>query len=102
MIFTKIINREIPADIRYEDDDLIVIKDINPKAPVHLLIIPKEVINTVDDFNETHSSLIAKMVFIARKMAKDNKVAGYKLLFNVHEKGGQEINYVHLHLLGYF
>ncbi len=100
-IFTKIINREIPAKIEFEDDDLIVIHDIHPKAPVHLLIVPKEEIATVDDLTTQHADLIAKMVFVAQKMAKQQGVEGYKLKFNVHAKGGQEVFHVHMHLLGY-
>jgi histidine triad (HIT) family protein len=100
-LFTKIINREIPAKIAYEDNTFIVIHDINPKAPVHLLIIPKEEIATVDDFERNHSKMIAEMFFLAQKLAQEFTVAGYKLQFNVHEKGGQEIMHVHLHFLGY-
>ncbi len=100
-IFTKIINREIPAKIEFEDDDLIVIHDIHPKAPLHLLIVPKEEIATVDDLTTQHADLIAKMVFVAQKMAKQQGVGGYKLQFNVHAKGGQEVFHVHMHLLGY-
>lgn len=100
-IFTKIINREIPSKMEYEDDDLVVIHDINPKAPVHLLIIPKEEIKTVDDFTENHTDLIAKMFFLAQEMAKKHEVEGYKLQFNVHERGGQEVPHVHMHFLGY-
>lgn len=100
-IFTKIISREIPAKIEYEDDDLIVIHDINPKAPVHLLIVPKEEIPTVDDLTREHADLIAKMFFVAQEMAKKQEVGGYKLQFNVHDKGGQEVFHVHMHLLGY-
>lgn len=100
-IFTKIINKEIPAKIDYEDDDLIVIHDINPKAPVHLLIIPKEEIPTVDDLTREHADLIARMFFVAQEMAKKHEVGGYKIQFNVHAKGGQEVFHVHMHLLGY-
>ena len=100
-IFTKIINREVPCKMEYEDDDLIVIHDINPKAPLHLLIVPKEEIKTVDDLSHEHSALIAKMFFVAQDMAKKHELAGYKLQFNVHEKGGQEVPHVHMHLLGY-
>ena len=70
-IFTKIINREIPSTILYEDDLLIVIKDINPKAKTHLLIIPKKEIPTINDLQKEDSQLIAHMFFVAQKVAKD-------------------------------
>jgi len=100
-LFTKIINREIPSKIEYEDDDLVVIHDVHPKAPVHLLIIPKKEIETVNDFTESHAGLISKMILIAPKLAEQFDVDGYKLQFNVGEAGGQEIMHVHLHFLGY-
>ncbi|MCT4617148.1 MAG: histidine triad nucleotide-binding protein [Candidatus Gracilibacteria bacterium] len=99
-IFTKIINREIPADIVYEQENIIVIKDIAPQAKIHLLIIPKKEIPTINDLEETDRDLIAEMFFVAKKVAKDLGVdEGYKLKFNVGEKGGQEVFHIHLHLL---
>lgn len=100
-IFTKIIERELPSTIEYEDDEIIVIHDINPRAPIHLLIIPKEEIPTVNDFTKDHAPLMAKMIFIAQDMAKKLDLEGYKLEYHVGEKGGQIIFHVHLHLLGY-
>jgi histidine triad (HIT) family protein len=70
-IFTKIINREIPADIVYEQENIIVIKDIAPQAKIHLLIIPKKEIPTINDLEETDRDLIAEMFFVAKKVAKD-------------------------------
>jgi len=70
-IFTKIINREIPSEIVYEQDDIIVIKDINPQAKVHLLIIPKKEIPTINDLEEIDRELISEMFFVAKKVAKD-------------------------------
>jgi histidine triad (HIT) family protein len=70
-IFTKIINREIPSDIVYEDEKIIVIKDINPQAKIHLLIIPKKEIPTINDLQEEDRDLIAEMFFVAKKIAKD-------------------------------
>ncbi len=99
-IFTKIINREIPAEIVYEDNEIIVIKDINPKAKIHLLIIPKKEIKTINDLEEQDRDLIANMFFIAKKIAKDLKVEeGYQLHFNVGKKWGQEVEHIHLHFL---
>ncbi len=99
-IFTKIINREIPATIIYEDTKIIVIKDINPKAKIHLLIIPKKEIPTINDLENIDSELIANMFFIAKKVAKDLWIEEwYKLAFNVWEKWWQEVMHIHMHLL---
>jgi len=99
-IFKKIINKEIPADIVYEQDDIIVIKDINPEAKTHLLIIPKKEIPTINDIENIDRELISEMFFVAKKVAKDLWVADwYKLNFNVWEKWWQEVMHIHLHLL---
>ncbi|MDR2640516.1 MAG: HIT domain-containing protein [Candidatus Peribacteria bacterium] len=74
-IFTKIINREIPSDIVYEQDNLIVIKDINPVAKTHLLIIPKKEIKTINDLEEADRELIAEMFFVAKKIASDLNIS---------------------------
>lgn len=100
-IFTKIINKEIPANIEFEDDKCIVIHDINPKAPVHLLIIPKKEIPSIIDLEDNDSDLIGYLFLVARDIAKKMNLDGYKLIFNVGEKGGQEIFHLHLHLLGF-
>ncbi len=99
-IFTKIIAREISADIIYENEKIIVIKDINPKAKIHLLIIPKKEIPTINDLQEEDRDLIADIFFIAKKLAKDLGVEqGYQLHFNVWPKWGQEVMHIHLHFL---
>ncbi len=99
-IFTKIINREIPSDIIYEDNKIIVIKDIHPQAKTHLLVIPKKEIETINDLMDEDRELLADMFFIAKKIAKDLWISEwYKLNFNVWEKGWQEIMHIHLHLL---
>ena len=99
-IFTKIINREIPATIIYEDSEIIVIKDINPKAKIHLLIIPKKEISTINELEENDTKLIANMFFVAQKITKDLWInEWYKLAFNVWEKWWQEVMHVHMHLL---
>ena len=103
-IFCKIINKEIPADIVYEDDDLIAFKDINPKAPVHILIVPKKHIPTFNDISDDDLSngLYNKIVKAVQKIAKDFNVAdsGYRVLVNVNKEGGQVIYHLHVHLLG--
>jgi len=99
-IFTKIINKEIPSTIIYEDNKIIVIKDINPKAKTHLLIIPKKEIPTINDLENEDSTLIADMFFVAKKLAKDLWIdEWYKLSFNVWEKWWQEVMHIHMHLL---
>lgn len=99
-IFTKIINREIPAEIVYETNDLIAIKDINPQALTHILIIPKKEIPTINDLEEQDKELLANMFFAAKKIAKDLKIEEwYKLKFNVWHKWWQEVFHIHLHLL---
>jgi len=99
-LFTKIINREIPSDIVYEQSDIIVIKDINPQAKTHLLIIPKKEIATINDLKEVDRPLISEMFFVAKKVAKDLNIdEWYKLNFNVWKKWWQEVMHIHLHLL---
>ncbi|MGE4443501.1 MAG: HIT domain-containing protein [Candidatus Altimarinota bacterium] len=99
-IFTKIIAREIPSEIVYEQENIIVIKDIQPKAKTHLLIIPKKEIPTINDLDESDRELIAEMFFVAKKVAKQLHIdQGYQLHFNVGKKGGQEVMHIHLHLL---
>lgn len=99
-IFTKIINKEIPSDIIHEQDDIIVIKDINPQAKTHLLIIPKKEIPTINDLELEDKELLAEMFFVAKKIAKKLWIQeGYKLNFNVWEKWWQEVMHIHMHLL---
>ncbi len=101
-IFMKIIRREIPATIEYEDDDIIAIRDIQPIAPTHILIIPKTLIPTVNDLAEADAALLGRMVLVAQKLAKEKGIAenGYRLVINVNKDGGQTVFHLHLHLLG--
>jgi histidine triad (HIT) family protein len=101
-IFTKIINREIPSDIVYETDDVIAFKDINPQAPVHVLIVPKKEIPTVDDIADEDVDVMGKLFLAARQIARDQGVAesGYRLLVNTRDHAGQEVHHLHVHLLG--
>ena len=99
-IFTKIINREIPSDIVFENDNIIVIKDIAPRAKTHLLIIPKKEIPTINDLQINDTNLIAEMFFVAKKVSKDLWInEWYQLAFNVWEKWWQEVMHVHMHLM---
>ena len=103
-IFCRIIRGEAPADFFYQDEIVIVIKDIRPRAPVHLLILPKEHIRSINELREEDHSLISTMVFTGKNMAKELGIwrTGYKLLINVEQGAGQDIFHIHMHLLGGF
>ncbi|WP_193050733.1 histidine triad nucleotide-binding protein [Pseudoalteromonas undina] len=100
-IFTKIINREIPADIIYEDDLALAFKDINPQAPFHALIIPKQAIATINDVTEENSHLVGHLYVVAAKLAKQLNFSddGYRVVMNCNEHGGQTVYHIHLHML---
>lgn len=102
-IFSKIIKKEIPADIVYETDNVLAFKDINPKAPVHILIIPKEPIPQVTEIDgKKHATLLGEMFDVANKLAKDLNIDkdGFRLVLNNGRNGGQEVYHLHMHLLG--
>jgi histidine triad (HIT) family protein len=101
-IFCKIIKKEIRSEIIYEDEQLIAFNDINPAAPIHVLIVSKEHIQTIDDLKDEHKDLAGKMILVARDLARKLNIAekGYKLLFRVKKHGGQEVDHIHLHVLG--
>lgn len=101
-IFCKIVTGEIPSELLYEDDDLIVFRDINPKAPVHILLVPRRHIRSINDLTDDDHTIVSKLIAAARDMAKREGIdaSGYKLLFNVEKGGGQVIFHLHLHLIG--
>ena len=101
-LFLKIINREIPADIIYETDDLLAFRDISPQAPLHVLIIPKEHIRTMNDLDSGHTEMIGKLFLAAGEIAKREGIAeeGYRVVMNCNDAGGQAVYHIHLHLLG--
>lgn len=101
-IFEKIIAGEIPADIIYRDEQLICFPDINPAAPVHLLIVPLKPVPTADDLSDDDAALVGHMFIVARDLARQHGVAegGYRLVINCGADGGQEVPHLHLHLLG--
>jgi histidine triad (HIT) family protein len=101
-IFSKIISRELPADIVYEDDDILAFRDINPQAPVHILVIPKVEIATTNDIQPAQAELIGNMVLAAQKIARQEGIAedGYRLVMNCNQHGGQVVYHIHLHLMG--
>lgn len=100
-IFTKIINREIPADIVYEDELCLAFRDVNPQAPVHLLIIPKQPIPTINDINATDRELVGHLFLTAANIARDMGFDedGYRVVMNCNEAAGQTVFHIHLHLL---
>jgi histidine triad (HIT) family protein len=100
-IFCQIIVRDRPAEIVHEDDDLIVFKDIHPKAPIHVLLVPKEHIATVNDVEDKHIPLLGKLFTTAKQLAAQWSIAaqGYRLTVNVGRGGGQVIDHLHMHLL---
>lgn len=100
-LFGKIIRREIPADIVFEDDDVLAFRDINPQAPVHVLFIPKKAIATLNDAGESDAALIGRLVMSAARWAKAQGFAedGYRCVLNCNTHGGQTVFHLHLHLL---
>jgi histidine triad (HIT) family protein len=101
-LFTKIVNREIPADIVYEDDQVLAFKDINPQAPIHILIIPKDPIPTINDLRDEHAKLVGRLFLVASKIAAEEGIAeqGYRVVMNCNDAGGQMVHHIHLHLMG--
>lgn len=101
-VFCQIVKKEKSADIVFENSEIIVFKDNNPKTRVHLLVVPKKHIKSVNELNEKDKDLIGEIILVAKKMAENIGVAdtGYKLAFNVGRGGGQIIDHIHLHLLG--
>lgn len=101
-LFCKIAQGRMETKFLYEDDNLVVFRDINPHAPVHLLIVPKRHIRSINDLTGTDGAILAEMILSAKNMAKQESVheSGYKLLFNVEKGGGQVIFHLHLHLIG--
>ena len=101
-LFTQIRDREIPADIVYEDDEILAFRDINPQAPTHILVVPREVVPTVNDLTPAHAGLVGRMFLVAQRIARDEGIAesGYRLVMNTNEGAGQTVFHLHLHLLG--
>jgi len=101
-IFSKIIRKEIPADVVYQDDLVTAFRDINPRAPSHILIIPNKLIPTVNDIEEQDELVMGRMFTVARKLAKEEGIDedGYRLIMNCNSHGGQEVYHIHMHLVG--
>lgn len=101
-IFCKIVKKEIPAEIVYENNVIIAFKDIKPVAPVHILVIPKSHIPSINHLKLKDKTLIGELILIAQKIAREQKVdkSGYRLVINIGEDAGQTIDHLHLHLIG--
>ena len=100
-IFEKIIARQIPAKIIWEDDDAIVFHDVNPQAPVHVLIVPKRAVPRLADATENDRALLGKLLLVARDMAKELDLSsGYRVVINSGPDAGESVPHLHVHLLG--
>ena len=101
-IFSKIIRREIPSDIVYQDELVTAFRDISPKAPTHILIVPNILIPTTNDVVAGHEAALGRMIVVAAQIAKKEGFAedGYRLIMNCNQHGGQEVYHIHMHLLG--
>ena len=101
-IFCQIARGQTDTEMLYQSDTLVVFKDINPHAPVHLLLVPKRHIRSINDISDADREILAELTMVAKEMAREHGVArsGYKLLYNVEKGGGQLIFHLHMHLLG--
>ena len=101
-IFSKIIRREIPAEILYQDDLVTAFRDIHPQAPTHVLIVPNKIIPTVNDVTPEDELMLGRLFTVARKIAEQEGIAenGYRLIVNCNHDGGQEVYHLHMHILG--
>jgi len=99
-IFCRIIAGELDCDKLYEDDSVFAFRDLYPKAPVHGLVIPKRHVATLDDFDDEDSALLGQLVLVAKRIASDHDLEGYRVVMNVNSLGGQVVFHAHLHILG--
>ena len=101
-VFSKIVNRELEATIVYEDEDIIAFVPLRLQAPVHLLIVPKKEIHTINEVSEEDTLLLGKLFLVAKKLAKEQGISetGYRLSMNINEDAGQSVFHLHMHLLG--
>ena len=101
-IFCKIIKREIPSEIVYEDNEIIAFRDVNPAAPVHVLVIPKKHISSLVDLTEDDEKVVGRIYTVINKIAKEEGIdeKGFRVVVNCGEDGGQEVKHLHFHILG--
>jgi len=100
-LFCKIAHGEIPAAVVFEDTEVVAFRDVNPQAPTHLLVIPKQHIATLNDIDSKHEHLLGRMILTAKKLASTEGFdkAGYRVVFNTNSDGGQTVQHIHLHIL---
>jgi histidine triad (HIT) family protein len=101
-VFSKIVQGESPAEILYQDELVTAFRDISPQAPVHILVVPNQVIETMNDLTESDQELAGRMLLVASKLAREEGVAkeGYRIIINCNRHGGQTVDHLHLHLIG--
>ncbi|MDP5057180.1 MAG: histidine triad nucleotide-binding protein [Marinomonas hwangdonensis] len=101
-LFCKIVNGDIPANVLFEDEDVIAFEDIMPQAPSHFLVIPKRHISTLNDLTDADANVVGKLQITAAKVAKQKGIAdsGYRVVMNCNEAGGQTVYHIHMHVLG--
>lgn len=101
-LFCKIIRKEIPADVVFEDDQVMAITDVNPQAPIHILVLPKRHIATLNDLSDEDQMLCGYLPLTARRIAREKGIdeSGYRVVMNCNSEGGQTVYHIHLHLLG--
>lgn len=101
-LFCSIVSEKIPADIVYQDDQVVAFRDISPQAPTHILIIPRKHISTINEVEPTDQQLVGHLVLTAQKLAKDQGISesGFRLIMNCNQEGGQTVYHIHMHLMG--
>lgn len=101
-LFAKIVRKEIPSDMVYQDELVTAFRDIDPKAPTHVLIVPNKIIPTVDDIQADDEQILGRMLVVAQKIGRDEGIgeSGYRLIINCKEDGRQEVPHLHMHLIG--
>ena len=101
-VFCRIVAKEVQSKIAYEDEEVVAFHDVNPQAPVHILIVPRKHISTLNDAVDEDQALLGKMMLVAQKLARELSVAdsGYRLVLNTNRGAGQSVFHIHLHLLG--
>ena len=101
-IFCKIINKEIPSNVVYEDEEILAFKDIAPQAPIHIVVIPKKHIEKITQINKEDEKIIGRIYSVINKIAEEQGIAdeGFRVIINCGENGGQEVKHIHFHLLG--
>ncbi len=101
-LFCRMVAGEISADVVYEDDDVLAFRDINPQAPTHVLVVPKEHIGTINELNSSDAQIMGQLFLAAKKVAEQEGIAevGYRTVMNCNEDAGQTVFHIHLHVLG--